>query len=223
VTATVSEIIRNGIIFDLKNWEVSMPNANPLQETVESLFVMLLERNINYLLVGGVALLSYIEGRNTQDIDFIMSRADLEALPEIAIAEENKDFARGMFEALQVDILLTQNPLFNLVQQKCATERMFGDRLVRCATVEGLLLLKFFALPSLYRQGNFNKISIYENDITQLLLAYTIDLAKLLKILSKYVIPSDLIELQTTADDIQTRIQLFYSRQSKLGRKEADE
>jgi hypothetical protein len=47
-------------------------------------------------------------------------------------------------------------------------------------------------------------------------MAYTIDLSKLLKILSQYVIPSDLLELQTTADDIQTRIQRFYSRQGKL-------
>ncbi len=216
MTVTISEIIGNGVLFDIKNWEGIMPAMDNLQNNINRLFEILVERKINYLLVGGVAILSYIEGRNTQDIDFILPRAELESLPELEIAEENKDFARSTFDTLQVDILLTQNPLFDLVQKKYATERQFGDRLVRCATVEGLLLLKFFALPSLYRQGNFNKVSIYENDITQLLLAYTIDLPELLKVLSKYIIPSDLLELQTTAEDIQTRIQSFYSRQSKL-------
>lgn len=224
MTVTISEIIGNGVLFDIKNWEGIMPAMDNLQNNINRLFEILAERKINYLLVGGVAILSYIEGRNTQDIDFILPRAELESLPELVIAEENKDFARSTFDTLQVDILLTQNPLFDLVQKKYATERQFGDRLVRCATVEGLLLLKFFALPSLYRQGNFNKVSIYENDITQLLLAYTIDLPELLKVLSKYIIPSDLKELQTTADDIQTRIQRFYSRQSNLEiSKEVDE
>ncbi len=33
----------------------------------------LAERKIEYWLVGGVALLSYVDGRNTQDIDLIGS------------------------------------------------------------------------------------------------------------------------------------------------------
>jgi hypothetical protein len=36
--------------------------------------------------------------------------------------------------------------------------------------VEGLILLKLYALPSLYRQGNFAKVGIYENDVATLLL-----------------------------------------------------
>ena len=216
MTAAVSEIISNGIVFDLKNWKTTMPDVNPLQETVENLFVMLTERNINYLLVGGVALLSYIEGRNTQDIDFIMSKADLAAIPEITITEENKDFARGKFETLQIDLLLTNNPLFDRIQKEYATESIFGSRAIRCVTVEGILILKFFALPSLYRQGNFNKVSIYENDITQLLLSYSIDLSKLLNVLADYVLASDLKKLQSTASDIQKRIQRFRSQSDKF-------
>ena len=95
MTTAISEIISNGIVFDLKNWKTTMPDVNSLQETVENLFTMLSERQISYLLVGGVAMLTYIEGRNTQDIDFIMSKADLAAIPEIKIIEENKDFVRG--------------------------------------------------------------------------------------------------------------------------------
>ena len=144
MTTAISEIISNGIVFDLKNWKTTMPDVNSLQETVENLFTMLSERQISYLLVGGVAMLTYIEGRNTQDIDFIMSKADLAAIPEIKIIEENKDFVRGKFETLQIDLLLTNNPLFDRIQKEYATESIFGTRTIRCVTVEGILILKFF-------------------------------------------------------------------------------
>lgn len=52
----------------------------------------------------------------------------------------------------------------------CAAEQQFGDRSIRCATIEGLIILKLYALPSLYRQGNFDRLSLYENDIPQLLI-----------------------------------------------------
>lgn len=223
MTMAIADIVRNGILFDMKNWEVAMPETDHLPEAIERLFIILDERQIDYVLVGGIALLSYIEGRNTQDINFILSKRELEALPEIVIADHNKDFARGTFESLQVDILLTQNKLFELVRDRYVTERQFGNRVIRCATVEGLLLLKFFALPSLYRQGQFSKVSIYENDITQLLLNYRVDLSEILKILSKYLLASDLEELQVTAIDIQNRIQRFHSQRDKLEHSEDSE
>ncbi len=198
-----------------------MPDMERLPEAVEQLFTLLTERKINYLLVGGIALLSYMEGRNTQDIDFILSKAELEALPEIVVIEENRDFVRGMFDQLQVDVLLTSNGLFELVRDRYTTEQLFGTQTIRCATVEGLLLLKFFALPSLYRQGQFNKVSIYENDITQLLLNYPeVDVPQLFKLLAKYVISTDLEELKITASDIQARIQRFYTQRNRF---ESDE
>jgi len=216
MTQAIGEIIKNGILFDMKNWQVNMSGANELPDVIERLFTTLSEREIDYLLVGGVALLSYIEGRNTQDIDFILAKSDLEALPEISITDENRDFMRGDFGGLQIDILLTNNKLFKRVRDRYATERQFGNRTIRCATVEGLVLLKFFALPSLYRQGQFNKVSIYENDITQLLLNYSVDLTQLLTILSKHLLPSDIEELQNTASDIQNRIRRFQIQREKL-------
>jgi hypothetical protein len=218
---SIAEIVCHAVLFDPKNWGSRMPDVDRSPEAVEQLFTLLSERQINYLLVGGIALLSYLEGRNTQDIDFILSRVDLEALPEIIILEENQDFVRGQFDQLQVDILLTSNGLFELVRDRYTTERLFDKRTIRCATVEGLLLLKFFALPSLYRQGQFNKISIYENDITQLLLTdSSLDLSPLFKILAKYVIPTDLEKLKVTASDIQARIQRFYAQRNRF---ESDE
>jgi hypothetical protein len=223
MTVAVGEIIHNGVIFDMKNWNNEVANMNQLPDAVERLFAILSERSIDYILVGGVAMLSYIEGRNTQDIDFILAKSALDNLPEISITDENRDFLRGDFEGLQIDILLTNNKLFKLVRDRYATERQFGDKTIRCATVEGLLLLKFFALPSLYRQGQFDKVSIYENDITQLLLNYPIELPKLLKILSKHLLSSDIEALQVTASDIQARIQRFYAQRQKLAENEGVE
>src|SRR5919199_488969 len=104
MTAAIGEIIRNGILFDVKNWGGVMSEGYDFFQTVERLFDALAQREIRYVLVGGVALLSYVEGRNTQDIDLILGRADLETLPEIGIQSEDKNFIRGRFERLQVDV-----------------------------------------------------------------------------------------------------------------------
>jgi len=47
-------------------------NSDFLIETVTRFFALLRERQIEYVLVGGIALLQYVEGRNTEDIDLIM-------------------------------------------------------------------------------------------------------------------------------------------------------
>ena len=215
-TLDLGEIVKNGVLFDMKNWGNDLSNASNLPEIVDRLFTTLAERNIQYLLVGGVALLSYIEGRNTQDIDLILSIEDLAQFPEITVTDENKDFARGLYEALQIDLLLTRNPLFELVRNHYATNREFGDRVVRCVTVEGLVLLKLFALPSLYRQGNFSRVSIYENDLTLILLNYSIDLEPILQELRSHLIATDMQEIQEIVSDIESRIQRFSSQRNKL-------
>jgi hypothetical protein len=213
----IAEIIRHGVLFDVKNWKNPVFSSDNLMALVEQLFTMLTEREIDYLLVGGVALLSYIKGRNTQDIGLILAKLDLNRLPEISLTDENQDFARGMFQDLQIDLLLTQNGLFNQVKQNYAAERQFGDRTLTCATVEGLLLLKFYALPSLYRQGDFNRVSIYENDILQLLLSHQAQLPPLLKVLERYLSATDLQEIQSIAADIQDRIARFQTSRQRLG------
>lgn len=206
---SVGEIIKNGIIFDLKNWSSKMPPSDDLVRNVENLFQLLNERQIDYLLVGGIALLSYIDGRNTQDIDFIMSQRSLQQLPELEIIEENRDFARANFNSLQVDILLTKNSLFKTVQTECSSQQQFGNLTVQTSTVEGLILLKLYALPSLYRQGKFDKVSIYETDILLLLLRHSVDINKVLGKLAKHVLDTDLEEINQIVVDIQQRMQRF--------------
>jgi hypothetical protein len=82
----------------------------------------------------------------------------------------------------------------------------FLDRNIPLATVEGLLLLKLYALPSLYRQGNFARVGIYENDIATLLHYYQPDMPSLLSELSKYVNKNDFAEIKGVVSDIQNRI-----------------
>ncbi|WP_199249742.1 hypothetical protein [[Phormidium] sp. ETS-05] len=216
MTAPIGEIIRAGVIFDIKNWENSPPNADNLPEVIERLFTILSARNINHLLVGGVALLSYIEGRNTQDINFIIAKSALNLIPEISVSEENQNFVRGNFENLQIDILLTQNSLFDWVSNNLAVERNFGGKMVRCVTVEGLVILKLYALPSLYRQGQFARVSIYENDILLLLLNYAVDIDKVFSTLSPHLLATDIQEIRQTTADIQARIARFSAQKRNL-------
>jgi hypothetical protein len=209
MVAAIGEIVRNGVMFDMKNWEEETFNPESLPDIVTRLFTIFEERETDYLLVGGIALLSYVEGRNTQDVDFILSKSDLAGIPEIAVQDENQDFVRGDFSGLQIDLLLTQNKLFDLVQKQFATIRNFGGRSIRTVTVEGLVLLKLYALPSLYRQGRFDRISIYESDVTLLLMNYAVDVEALLKLLSKYLLESDLLEIRETVTEIQGRLRRF--------------
>jgi len=189
--------------------------SDSLMTQVEQLFNLFEERKVDYVLVGGIALLTYVEGRNTQDIDLIMALPSLEKLPEIIVDSQDIYFARGKFGELQIDILLTKNPLFSHVEKEYVTEKQFLDRKIRCATVEGLLLLKLYALPSLYRQGSFERVGIYENDIATLLYAYQPKLEPLISKLGKYLSDTDMIEIGEIVLDIQKRIKRFHNETGK--------
>lgn len=184
-------------------------NADSLLTQVQQLFELLDERKTDYVLVGGIALLTYVEGRNTQDIDLIMALPSLAKLPEIKISSQDIYFARGQFGELQIAILLTKNPLFDQVAKKYSTVKKFLDRDIRCATVEGLILLKLFALPSLYRQGSFERVGIYENDLALLLYAFNLNMESLLEELSRYLNDTDMAEAKQIVTDIEARIQKF--------------
>ena len=183
--------------------------ADSLLTQVEQLFDLLASRKTDFVLAGGVALLTYVEGRNTQDIDLIMALPSLAKLPEIKIESQDMYFARGKFGELQIDVLLTRNPLFEKVAKMYSVEKQFLDRTIRCATVEGLLLLKLFALPSLYRQGSFERVGVYENDIAILIHAFNPDLKPLLAELSNHLNETDMNEARNILDEIEGRIHRF--------------
>jgi hypothetical protein len=60
MVAAISKIVKNGILFDLKKWKKGMSNTDQFVQFIENVFDTLTDRNIDYLLVSGVALLSYV-------------------------------------------------------------------------------------------------------------------------------------------------------------------
>lgn len=205
----IGVVLRNAILFNFKNPSEAIMTADSLLAQVQQLFDLLDQRKSDYVLVGGIALLTYVEGRNTQDIDLIMASPSLEKIPEIKISSQDMYFARGSYDELQIDVLLTKNPLFEKVARKYSTVKRFLDRDIRCATVDGLILLKLFALPSLYRQGSFERVGIYENDLASLIYSFNPSLEALLKELSGYLNDSDMAEARQIVVDIEARIQKF--------------
>ena len=208
----IGNVIRNAIVFNFRNSLGGAVITDNLLQTVSRLFALLDERQIEYLLVGGIALLQYIEGRNTQDIDLIIAGSSLGKLPEIQIIEQSVDFARGQFNELQIDMLLTRNPLFDKVKRDYATTQQFVEQAIPCATVEGLLLLKMYALPALYRQGNFARVGIYENDIATLMQLYQPALDPLFDEVSKHLSATDLKAVHEIVDEIHRRIARFHQQ-----------
>lgn len=205
----IGNVIRNGLVFNLKRWGENLMDSNSLLQTVAELFVLLEERGIDYVLVGGVALLAYVEGRNTEDINLVIAVSALDKLPEIEIKSQETYFARGTFRNLQIDLLLTKNPLFAKVQHDYTAVQVFGEQSILTATVEGLILLKLCALPSLYRQGNFARVGIYENDIATLWHYYQPDIEPLIEELSVHMGESDLQKIHGITAEIEQRITRF--------------
>jgi predicted nucleotidyltransferase len=208
-TVYIGHVIRNALIFNFRKPGTEVMHADSLLEAVAQLFTLLHERQIDYLLVGGVAMLHYVQGRNTEDIDLIISVSALQALPEIAVTSQENHFARGTFATLQIDFLLTRHPFFAMVQRRYATIKPFRERDIPCATVEGLLLLKLYALPFLYRQGNFARVGLYENDIATLMHDYRPDLDPLFEELEPHLRASDIATLRDIVGDIRQRIARF--------------
>ena len=208
-TDQIGRVIRDAVVFNIKNWLGGEMNSDSLIQSVQDFFAVLEQRKIDYVLVGGIAILHYVEGRNTQDLDLVMAVSSLEKLPELKISSQDMYFVQANYNNLQIDILLTKNPLFEKVHREYSKVEKFLDRNIPLATVEGLLLLKLYALPSLYRQGNFARVGIYENDVATLLHYYQPDISSLLGELSNYLNENDLAEIKGVISDIQNRIKRF--------------
>lgn len=102
-----------------------MMSSDSLLQSIQDLFAVLEQRNTDYVLVGGIALLHFIEGRNTQDLDLLMVSSSLVKLPELKITGKDADFIRTEYNGLQIDIFLTQNPLFKTVHRKYLKSQLF--------------------------------------------------------------------------------------------------
>lgn len=213
----IGEVIRNAVLFNPGNHQAGdhqqrLMNSDFLIETVAQFFTLLRERQIEHVLVGGIAMLQYVEGRNTEDIDLIMAVSALERLPELNIETRDADFARSKFSGVKVDVLLTSNPLFEEVRKRYTSVQRFVEQDIPCATVEGLILLKLYALPSLYRQGNFTRVGLYENDVATLLHVHHPPIEPLLAKLTHYLNDTDMMQVNQIANEILQRITRFEER-----------
>jgi len=178
----------------------------PVPQDALDLFRLLAERRAQFLLVGGLAMLTYVNGRNTRDVDLLMSVATLQQIPELVVEEVNDFFVRAKFRSVQVDLLLTKNPLFKLVGEQFATKHRFAELEVPAVTVEGLIVLKLYALPSLYRQFDWDRIYLYESDIKLLLARHKPKVEPLFKLLESHLSEPDMIELRKIVSEEQQRI-----------------
>jgi hypothetical protein len=208
----VGKIIRNALLFKFRDSRGGTVSDSALLEAVDRLFALLEERRIDYLLVGGIALLQYVEGRNTEDIDLIMALSSLDRLPELHKVGQDGDFIRTIFDGVQVDLLLTSNPLFDEARRRYATRQRFVEREIPCATPEGLVLLKLYALPTLYRQGDMTRAALYETDILTLMHRHQVNPEPLLKELEPHLSGTDLKAVRGIVDEIKKRIERFGSR-----------
>jgi hypothetical protein len=186
----IGEVIRNAVLFNPGNHQERLVNSDFLIETVARFFALLRERQVEYVLVGDIAMLQYVEGRNTEDVELIMAVSALERLPELQVETSDENFARGRFNDLKVDVLLTSNSFFEEVGKRYTT---------------------------LYRQGNFTRVGftrvgLYENDVATLLHAHHPPIEPLLDKLSLQLNDSDMRQVKQIASEIQQRLSRFEER-----------
>jgi hypothetical protein len=134
-----------------------------------------------------------------------MARSDGAAVG-LLIGSENQDFAQADYEGVKIGSWLNQNKLFKLIQKSYTNPIQFGEHSVVTATPEGLMILKLYALPSLYRRGPFDRAALYETGILQLAFNYKLAFEPLLKVVKPHLIESDMEELGEIVGDIQRRI-----------------
>lgn len=201
---TIGAVIRHGRIFDPKNRDNS--RVDELPGNVMELLGELEERAIPYAIAGAIAVLSYVEGRNTQDLDILLRPADLARIPGLEVLERNADFAGCRFGALQVDALLTSNQLFRDVLEHHRVRRMFEEREAWCADLEGLVMLKLYALPSLYRQGDFARAARFEHDVWMLRFACQADIHAGARALNGFLEPRQAKLVAAVACEVDERI-----------------
>ena len=97
--------------------------------------------------------------------------------------------------------------MFAHVQRTHTTVHQFLEQQIPCATVAGLILLKLYALPSLYRQGDFVRVGLYENDIATLMFFHHPDMLRIEKEIERHVSASDLAQIRTIIAELHQRIQ----------------
>ncbi len=194
---SIGGIISNGVAFNPKNWKMeSKVHYSSLPLAVKSFLNLMRDLQVEFVLVGGVAIQAYLETRNTQDIDFIVKRAEVAILfNHLEILHSDDDFANCLTtDGLRVDFLFAENPVFNYVRQGFTQSVEYNEGVLTTATPEGLMLMKLFAWSNLQLQNLTlsdkqirRKIILYEPDIKLLNEFYEIDFEKILRLLQRQI------------------------------------
>jgi hypothetical protein len=192
----ISRVLANAAVFDFRRHSTreSFMDASNISQEAEELFDLLEARGTPFLLVGGLAMLAHVRGRNTDDVDLIISVPDQKRLePEVALV--------GRYKQLRVDYLDAGAPFFRLIAEQYGERRRFdflrGGRELVCANPAGLMLLKMHALPHVTRAGDWERVNAYENDVLMLWLAHPeIHPAELLPVLAPFVDDAGRFSLQ---------------------------
>ncbi len=172
-------------------------------------FIELLEaKNIAYALVGGAALMTIDDcARPTDDFDFIIAKNDIEQVEELEKESSDPNFGRYLYQGTRIDALYRNNPIFEYVMTHCLDSVAIGDKEIVRASPEGIILLKLYALPSLYQQGQQRRAMTYENDISGLLMQCSgVNFDKMFKVLARELLPSQVDELKNILEDCQRRV-----------------
>lgn len=184
-------------------------NSADIPKDTERFLTALETSGVDYLLVGGIALLQYVEGRNTLDIDFILAVEDAEKIEGFHLTDTNPHFAQGRFGKLQIDLLRPENDFFAEIRLTENRVCEFLGRSLKTATPRGLVLLKLYALPSLYRQGNISRATLYEGDVTLLLDKHPCKKESLLDTLGPHLSRTDLNEISKIIDEIEAKLSRY--------------
>jgi hypothetical protein len=200
VPLAIADIVQAGRTFDPKNRAMT----GDMRPAIVALFEELHSACVDYMLVGGVALLSYVHGRNTQDIDLIVSPDELSKIEWNATVKD-ADFGVASYRGLHVDLRLRSNAFFDEVSRERRTTTEFAGRNVSIATREGLVLLKLHALPDLYRRGDLARAALFETDILMLHQGVDVDDGALLERLAAHRPAHDVDELRRILDEQRGR------------------
>lgn len=208
----LADIMHAAAVFGSDGFFQSGGSASPVPPSIVAhdllaFFEALQQRDISYLLVSGVALLRYVDGRNTDDLDLIIAFDDAVRVPELVMESRNVDAARARFRSLRIDLLLSTNAVFRHAKEHHATHHQFAEFSVPCATAAGLALLKLYALPSLYRQGDLQRAALYETDILMLSHNQKLALDPLVLELEPHLAPADLASHRDIIHEINQRLE----------------
>ncbi|NJM99764.1 MAG: hypothetical protein HC800_23835 [Phormidesmis sp. RL_2_1] len=173
-----------------------------------TLIELLETKGIDYALVGGVAMMAIApNARATDDYDFIGQRSDFESISELSKVSSDQNFGRYRHNTTIVDTLFVENPVFAHALDAYQADCTIAGKTVRSLSPSGIALLKLYALPSLYLQGQHIRVAAYEQDLEVLFIVDSrINEDALLKFLGKHLVQSQIVELNNTCEDIRRKL-----------------